>query len=229
MRLGGVALAKVLNLRLTAVLRVITKTNLPSAAAEAGYLEVAIDSHKDAVEDHHRFSGVVYKGVAWDLAHLDAFALRIDPELGFAVDVVVLFSCHCFTNSLKRDGRALATIPPAELYSDGRETRVLSEIRYQQSKQFLPALIKELHKRKIQIAHDEQRNFVTLEEYGESGDLTFRYAVFFDVTKDAKRKKRLLLHVQSAYTLDTYTDRQKKAGKVRFVKLLRAAYKGEKV
>ncbi len=206
----------------------ITKT-IEESAQGRDYVEVAMEGHGDAVESHHRFSGVVFRGVPWDLAHLDAFALRVDPELGFEVDVVVLFSCHCFTHSLKWDGWPFAEIPPEDIYDDGREIRVLNEIRYQQSKRFLPKLIKELHKRKIQLAHEEQRNFITLEEYSDSGDVKFRYAVFFDVTKDAKRKKRLLLHVQSAYTLDVVTDRQKKAGKVRFVKLLRAAFEGRKI
>lgn len=192
-------------------------------------VEVEMDGHGDAVEQHHRFSGVVYRGVPWDLAHLDAFALRVDPELGFTVDVVVLFSCHCFTHSLKWDGRPRSEIPREDLYVDGRETRVLSESRYQQSRRFLPKLVKELHRRKIQLAHEEQRNFITLEEYADSGDVKFRYAVFFDVTKDRKRKRRLLLHVQSAYGLDVLSDRQKKAGKVRFVKLLRAAFEGRKI
>jgi hypothetical protein len=48
---------------------------------------------------------------AWDLRHLDAFALRVDPGIGFEVDVVVLFTCHCFTHSFKRDVRSPLEIP----------------------------------------------------------------------------------------------------------------------
>ena len=56
-----------------------------------------------------------------------------------------------------------------------------------------------------------------------------RYAVYFEVTKDKKRKKRLILHVQSAYVPDQVTKRQEKAGKVSFTVLLRKAYLGEKI
>lgn len=53
--------------------------------------------------------------------------------------------------------------------------------------------------------------------------------MFFEVKRDSRRKKRILLHVQSAYLLDTLTDRKKKAGKVRFHVLLKAAYEGRKI
>lgn len=114
------------------------------------------------------------------------------------------------------------------MYSDGREVRVLNAVRYRLSLEFLPRLIKALPQRTIQIAGDEHRNFVTLEERSEAGGL-LRYAVFFDVKKDSRRKRRLVLQVQSAYSLDVLTKRQRSAGKVRFATLLRAAYQGRKV
>jgi hypothetical protein len=55
------------------------------------------------------------------------------------------------------------------------------------------------------------------------------YAVFFEVSKDHRRKKRMLLRVQSAYRLDTLSERLKKGGKVNFAQLLRATYAGRKI
>lgn len=90
-------------------------------------------------------------------------------------------------------------------------------------------LVKELPTRTIQFAGQDPLNFVTLELLDESGKELGPYAVFFEVTKDSKRRGRLLLHVQSAYHLDVLTQRQAKAGKVKFDTLLRAAFEGRKI
>src|SRR3569833_1020359 len=117
--------------------------------------------HVDVIEPRHRFREVTFRGERWDLRHLDAFALRMDPDLGFEVDVVVPFSCHCFTHSIKKDARAPLEIPPAEIYQDAMERRALCKERYDLSRRFLPALIKELSRRTIRYAGDGRLNFFT--------------------------------------------------------------------
>jgi hypothetical protein len=188
-----------------------------------------IADHLEVVEAHHRFSGVSYRGQAWDLSHLDAFAIRKDPGLGFELDVVVLFSCHCFSKSFKRDGRPPASVPGDEIFDSGREHRVLCPERYEFSRKLLVRVVKELPTRTIQVAASERQNFVTFEEKSEDGTLLYRYGVFFEVVRDHRRKKRLLLHIQSAYVQDDLKKRQRKAGKVNFATLLRAAYIGRKI
>lgn len=187
--------------------------------------EVLIGQHADAIEPHHRFGEVVYLGTPWDLSHLDPFAMRLDPGLGFEIDVVVLFTCHCFSHSIGKDGRK--EIPDHEIFDNGQERRVLNEERYHLSRQYLPTMIRNLPVRTIQVAGAYTANFMTLEVI-EAGEKK-HYAVFFEVKRDSRRKKRVLLHVQSAYLLDTLTDRKKKAGKVRFHVLLKAAYEGRKI
>jgi hypothetical protein len=80
--------------------------------------------HDDVVEPRLRFPSISYRGHAWDLRHLHAFAIRIDPKLGFEIDVIVLFSCHCFTHQIKHDERSAVEIPECEIYKDGNERRV---------------------------------------------------------------------------------------------------------
>lgn len=189
---------------------------------------VNVSDHMEAVAQHHRFVNITFQGQALDLSHLDAFALRVDPELGAPLDVIVLFSCHCFTVSFKRDGRGEPNVPLAEIFDNGRERRVLCARRYAQSKG-LPGIIKDLPNRTIQIAAVDRQNFVTFDVLGEQDEVVSTYAVFFEVTRDKKRKKRLLLHVQSAYVPDQVTKRQSKAGKVSFSTLLRNAYLGRKI
>jgi hypothetical protein len=184
--------------------------------------QTAVFVHADVVEPRHRFPEVIFRGERWDLRHLDAFALRIDPDLGFEVDVVVLFACHCFTHSMKRDVRAPLEIPPDEIYEDGTERRVLSEERYELSRKFLPGLVRDLAKRTIRYAGEINLNYFTAEVAGLEAPGV--YAVFFEVQRDRRRKRRLLLYVQSAYRLEQLTNRLAKGGKVRFATLLRKTY-----
>ena len=81
--------------------------------------------------------------------------------------------------------------------------------------------------RHIQIAPDVRgrQNFFTLEVVDPDGQ-SRRYAVFLEPKKDARRKRRILLRVQSAYILDRLPNRLQKAGKVTLSKLLRATYLG---
>jgi len=184
----------------------------------------ALSEHTDVIESRHRFPEVTFRGERWDLRHLDAFALRIDPDLGFEVDVVVLFTCHCFTHSIKKDDRAPLDIPPEEIYQDAIEQRVLFKERYDLSRRFLPTLTKELPRRTIRYAGDGRLNYFTAE--ATSLEVPGIYAVFFEVERDKRRKRRLLLYVQSAYRLDRLSNRLAKAGKVRFATLLRKTYQG---
>jgi hypothetical protein len=181
--------------------------------------------HLDVVEPQHRFPAISFRGEDWDLAHLDAFAIRIDPGLGFEIDVVVLFTCHCFSHTFKWDGRAPLEIPDDEVFDNGLERRVLSKERYELSRRFLPHLVKNLEQRLVRFAGDGASNYFTAEDLSQD-PIPGTYAVFFEVERDKKRRKRMLLRIQSAYRLDTLHNRLAKAGKIRFATLLRKGYQG---
>lgn len=176
-----------------------------------------------------RFSPIVYNETIWDLSHLDSFAFKCDPGLGCAVTVLVMFSCHCFSRSIARDGRARAEIPDAQLYDDGREQRVLDAERYALSRTLLRDVAMTLANRPIVVANERQPNFMTLQKTHADGTSS-PYAVFFEVEKDRARKQRLILRIQSAYLLENeLTKRQRQAKKVSFKTLLRAIYEGRKI
>jgi hypothetical protein len=187
--------------------------------------ELDIQDHYDAVELRSRFGSVEYRGRSWDLSHLSPFAFSTDLGADgepLRVDVVVFFSCHCFTHGDDESGTLVA-----DYYRDGFEVRVLCEERYALSKRFLPRLVKELNTRHIRVA-SSQPNFLTVEVL-QPGGPSGLYAVFFTVQKDKRRAKRMLLRVQSAYRIEGLTQRQRNAGKVRLATLLRAAYAGRKI
>jgi hypothetical protein len=158
---------------------------------------------------------------------LDPFALRMEIDPGLVVDVIVFFACHCFTHEEKVDPRR-GNIPPSEYFRDDREIRVLSPDRYELSRLFLPQLVQQLEWRQIRVEGAPHHNFFTVEG-ATLGCLPVHYLVFFEVKRDRRRKKRLLLRVQSAYPVDVLTQRLGAAGKVKFKTLLRAAYFGNKI
>ncbi|WP_431101595.1 hypothetical protein [Roseateles noduli] len=202
----------------------------PRSSCDAiDFTQVPITEHLEVVRPHHQFKGVSCRGRPWDLSHLDPFAFRVDPGLGFEVTVVVVFSSHCFTHSLSRDGRARHEIPLDELFDDGREVRVLCEERFELSQRRLPALIRELRSRAIQIAREDPQNFTTSEELEAAGNQPRHYVVFFEVFRDKKRKRRLLLHVQSAYAKELFDHRRRERRRVSILTILKATGLGRKV
>ncbi|WP_322089043.1 hypothetical protein [Burkholderia sp. BCC1999] len=175
------------------------------------------------------FPPMRYRGERWDLSHLRPLTFTCDLETGFDVTVLVLFSCHCFTRSFKWDPRTRDAIPADEIYDDGREVRVLCADRYRASRQLLRDVITGLATRRIVVANERQPNFVTVEAVSSDG-MPRVYAVFFEVSKDRARKRRLILRVQSAYMLDgDLTRRQREARKVTLRTLLRASLEGRKI
>ena len=184
-----------------------------------------MDEHQEAVESHHRFLPRVVAGQLWQFDHLEAIAFKSWVELlpgqPLELDVVVLFSNHCFTRSLLEG----ELVDDGLIWTDARERRVLCAQRYALSRLFLPRLILELPHRHIQVADERRPNFMVFEvpENMGLGDGA-RYAVFFEVDRDRLRKKRVLLRVQSAYVLPRLSKRQLQADKIRFQTLLKRAY-----
>ncbi len=186
--------------------------------------EKELASQAAAEHAHHRFAPVIYQGNQWDLSHLDPFAFHRDPNIGVKLEIVVIFSCHCFTHGVDKDERS--PIPAAELFQSDGETRVLNPERYALSSTLLTPLINALPERHIVVAAPGD-NYVTFERTTAAGDVE-HYGVFFTVTKAKSRRNRLILRVQSAYLRQPST-RQKQAKKVRFDTLLRAAHEGRKI
>lgn len=173
---------------------------------------------------HHRFAAVAYQGEAWDLSHLDPFAFHRDIGTGLRVEVVVIFSCHCFTHGIDKDKRDV--VPADDKFCMESEVRVLNPQRYALSRSVLIPLIRSLDRRKIIVAAPGD-NYATFEITTDTGE-TAHYGVFFTVTKARTRKKRLILRVQSAYLREP-TARQRETKKVGFDTLLRAAYHGTRI
>lgn len=183
-----------------------------------------IADHAD-IAPSHRFGSVTFRGENWDLSHLDPFAFRSEIKPALIVDVVVLFSCHCFTHGYARDERDV--IPPEEVFLEGNVRRVLNRDRWLLSRKHLPDLVQQLHSGPVRVLGGPLGNYATFRGIDLDGH-SVTYAVFFDVQKDQQRRKRMILRVQSAYVPDM-TKRFNKAGKVNLSVLLRAVYDGRTI
>jgi len=185
-----------------------------------------MDDHHELVEPHHRFATLTVCEEVWELDHLEAFAMKVPVELVpnqvTDLDVIVLFSNHCFTRGLATPDEL---VDESLIVMDGSERRVLDRERYQLSRRYLPQLILKLPTRHVQVADPTRPNFVTFELPSmAAGEPPLRYAVFFEVKRDRRRKRRVLLRVQSAYILDEPSKRLLKADKMRFQVILKRAY-----
>lgn len=184
-----------------------------------------VEQHPDLIEIH-RFKRCVYHGVEWQFGHLQPFAFREEIEPGLEVDVVVFFSCHCFTHGGSKDQRAV--IPRSEFYLDGNVFRVLNPDRYELSKRFMPQIVEKLRSRQIRVMGPPHDNYATFEETDIHGN-PITYAVFFSVKRDRERRKRLIMRVESAYPIEQLSKKHQKAGKVNLSVLLKKIYRGEKI
>ena len=183
-----------------------------------------IDDHQEVVAKHHRFASRVVDGMEWDFAHLEAFVLKVPvtlpPNVETTIDVVVLFSNHCFTRAIYPN----ETLEQNWLFEDDREVRALDKERYDLSKMHLLTIVKQLPLRRILVADPSRPNYVAIEIPHSEQQVTQQYAVFFELERDKIRQKRVLLRIQSAYILEQTTKRLQQAEKINFRVLLRKAY-----
>lgn len=134
-------------------------------AGSASTLDAAALEHAP-----HRFAPVTYQGVTWDLSHLDPFSFSHEVVLDKTtnarrvIELVFIFSCHCFTHDAARDPRN--PVPSEEMFVTPDEVRVLNKERYDLSRTVLLGLIKTLPSRKIIVAVPGD-NYVTFERRTE--------------------------------------------------------------
>lgn len=135
------------------------------------------------------------EGKNYDLSHLDAHTIEYfderDPKNLRKYRFQVTYSFHCFTEnnpSLTPEDSKVWT------YKSPKEARHFSLERYHLSKG-LPDIIKSLGTPETKVFHAQRGNYSIVKVSSPSG-LEVSYLVIFSVFKE---KKKLKLHVESAY------------------------------
>jgi hypothetical protein len=184
----------------------------------------AMSDHLELVTKRYRFDSREVAGELWTFSHLEAFAIKIPinlpPAVEVMLDVVFLFSCHCFTRAIDMHDNVESSL----IYEDSREKRLLDKERYELSKRYLRAIVKSLPYRHILVADRHRPNYVTMELLNQHTQAIDWYVVFFEVERDRHRNSRMLCRIQSAYLLDKPNQRLQKAQKINFKILLKKAY-----
>lgn len=142
----------------------------------------------------------------YDLSHLDAHQVTYiqkgdskNPERKYTF--YVTYSFHCFA----KDYPTLTTKERKALtYTSEKESRPFCKRRYFLSRK-LPKIISDLHESNL-VFHAGHESYATCKMEDENGK-EIEYYVSFSTYR---YQKKLRLHVQSAYPLDTPLGRRKK-------------------
>ena len=140
-----------------------------------------------------QWKSFVHQESVYELSHLNAFKIvYVDSKTGNQYTFFVTFGLHCFTKDLD----SLTEIERQDLlYSSRREVRPFNFERYNYSKS-LPDLIRKLHE--VYIFDAGYDNYATLDLLSDDG-VQVNYKVVF---KAFREKKKLRLHISSAYPVD---------------------------
>jgi hypothetical protein len=127
----------------------------------------------------------------YDLSHLDAHWVEYlddrDEDNQVTYKFIVTYGFHCFTK--ESDDRSISS-----LYHAPKESRHFNIERYYLSK-YLPDIIDKLAEKTSLVVHAGYRNYATVKVL-DSNDIEVDYYVVFKVFRE---KKKLRLHVLSAY------------------------------
>jgi hypothetical protein len=153
----------------------------------------------------------------FDLSHLDAHIVEYEnPNAGPPPHYrfYVTYGFHCFTTS-RPDEHSLGD------FHAPKESRPFCRTRYQYSK-YLPKLVGSLADKHTRCYHMGYRRFATIKLTLENGE-TIDYAMVFNTFRE---KKKLRLHVESAYPLTVPLGKKKK---IKFIVIAYNTWKGREI
>ena len=137
----------------------------------------------------------------FDLSHLDAHIVEYEnPNAGPPpyYKFYVTYGCHCFTTS-RPDKHSLGD------FHAPKESRPFCRSRYEYSKH-LPYLVNSLGVEGARCYHAGFSRYATINLTLEGGETIDYFMVF----KTFRERRKLRLHVESAYTLDAPPGKLKK-------------------
>ncbi|MEM9542247.1 MAG: heat-shock protein [Cyanobacteria bacterium P01_E01_bin.42] len=160
----------------------------------------------NTVEEVTNWRSFTLDDTVYDLSHLDAkwveYLDEKDRKNPKSYRFIVTYGLHCFTKEAKELSQEQSQLL---MYSGPKESRHFNLERYELSKQ-LPSIIESLGKKETLICHAGNNNYAIIKIL-DSNDKEVNYFVPFVVFRE---KKKLRLHVQSAYPLDEARGRVKK-------------------
>ncbi|NOQ34398.1 MAG: heat-shock protein [Methylococcaceae bacterium] len=150
----------------------------------------------NTVEEITSWRSFVFEGKVYDLSHLNAHTAEYtDDSKGRTYKYIVTYSFHCFA---KENPLLSAEDSKLLLYKTRKENRHFNFERYELSKH-LPCIILSLGSKETVCFHAGHSRFANYKVNDDKGN-TINYFVVF---KSFKEKKRLRLHIESAYPVSS--------------------------
>jgi hypothetical protein len=151
----------------------------------------------NTVEEITSWRPFVFKGKSYDLSHLDAHISEyIDDKKRETITYkyIVTYSFHCFA---KEDPGLSEEESESLIYETRKEERHFNFERYELSKH-LPGIITSLGNKNMTCFHAGHSRFASYKIDDGKGHI-INYLVVF---KSFKEKKKLRLHIESAYPVN---------------------------
>jgi hypothetical protein len=152
----------------------------------------------NTVNEVASWKSFTFEGTIYDLSHLDARWIEYldsrDAKHPITYRFVVTYSFHCFAKDLEDSSEEQSQLL---MYRAPRDSRPFNFERYELSK-YLPKIISSLGEKETLVCHAGYGSFAAVKVLDSNGN-EIDYFVSFVVFKE---KKKLRLHVQSAYPLD---------------------------
>lgn len=145
----------------------------------------------NTVEETTSWKSFVYKGQVYNLSHLDAHLAEYTDQEKKTYKYIVTYGFHCFTKEVLGLSEEESNLL---LYKTRKENRHFNFERYQLSKH-LPKIILSLGGSSTVCFHGGYSRFIRYEISDDMGNTINYYIVF----KSFREKKRLRLHIESAY------------------------------
>ena len=145
----------------------------------------------NTVEETTSWKSFVYKGQVYNLSHLDAHHAEYTDQEKKTYKYIVTYGFHCFTKEVLGLSEEESNLL---LFKTRKEARHFNFERYELSKH-LPKIISSLGNSSTHCWHAGHNRFVRYEIKDDMGN-TINYFIVFTSFRE---KKRLRLHIESAY------------------------------
>jgi hypothetical protein len=149
----------------------------------------------NTVEEITSWRPFVFKGKTYDLSHLDAHISEYIDDRKDQTQVIykyiVTYSFHCFA---KEDPNLSKEESESFVYKTRKENRHFNFERYELSKH-LPSIINSLGNQNMTCFHAGHNRYAHYKVDDGKGNIINYFVVF----KSFKEKKKLRLHIESAY------------------------------
>jgi len=172
----------------------------------------------NTVQERISWNNFTYNNKSYDLSHLDAHTAEFTDVNGKTYRYIITYSLHCFAKEISGTSQEENELL---LYKTKKENRPFNFERYELSKN-LKKIILSLGDKTTTCFHGGHNRFIRYEIKDSEGNVINYFIAF----KSFKEKKKLRLHIESAYPVSP--EKKVKLKKVNFFAIANNTLIGKK-